>query len=245
MSVRKSMVLFIVFALIFAVLKVPAALVVNLLPLPKGLAYNELEGTLWQGSIRQAQYDKQLINNIKWQFQPSGLFTGTLSYQVSFGQPRQLQDISGKGLVSVGLTGKKVEGAIFRMPAEQVKPLLPIPMGPIAGRVIADIDEYVLGQPVCQEVAGNITWNQAGIDIGGQIDFGSIDAGLTCTDGKLIAQFDGQNSLGLTGQAVIESPNKFAFDGFLKPSADLPAVVHQGISFVAKIDAQGRYKIKL
>lgn len=245
MSVRKSMVLFIVFALIFAIVKVPAALVVNLLPLPKGLAYKELEGTLWQGSIRQAQYDKQLINNIQWQFKPSGLFTGSLSYQVSFGQPRQSQDVSGKGLVSIGLTGKKVEQAIFRMPAANVKPLLPIPIGAIAGRVIANIDEYVLGQPVCQQVTGNISWNQAGVDIGGNIEFGAIDASLSCEQGKLLAKFDGQNSLGLTGQARIESANKFGFEGFLKPAAELPAVVHQGISLVAKVDSQGRYKIKL
>lgn len=245
MSVRKSVVLFIVFALIFAIVKTPAALVVNLLPLPKGLAYQELEGTLWQGTIRQAQYNKQLISNIKWQLQTSRLFTGALAYQVSFGQPRQMQDISGKGLVSAGITGKKIEDAIFRMPAAQVKPLLPIPMGAIAGRVIADIDEYVLGQPVCQQVAGHVSWHKAGVDIGGNIEFGSIDANLSCEQGRLLAQFDGKNSLGLSGQARIESTNKFAFDGFLKPSADLPAVVHQGISLVAKVDAQGRYKVKL
>lgn len=245
MSVRKSLVLFIVFALIFAIVKVPAALVAKFLPLPQGVAYKELEGTLWQGSIRQAQYNNQLINNINWRIQSSHLFTGSLTYQVSFGQPRQSQDISGKGLVSFGLTGKKVEQATFRMPAANVKPLLPIPMGAIAGRVIANIDEYVLGQPICQQVTGNISWNQAGVDIGGNVEFGTIDADLSCEQGQLLVQFDGQNSLGLTGQARIKSLQQFGFDGFLKPSAQLPAVVHQGISLVAKIDGQGRYKIKL
>lgn len=245
MSVRKGVLLFILLTVLFAIVKTPAALVANLLPLPKGLAYQELEGTLWQGTIRQAQYNKQLINNIKWQLQPSRLFTGALAYQVSFGQPRQAQDISGKGLVSLGITGKKVEDATFRMPAAKVQPLLPIPMAGIAGRVIADIDEYVLGQPICQQVNGVVSWHKAGVDIAGTIEFGSIDANLSCEQGKLLAQFDGDNSLGLTGQARVESSNKFGFDGFLKPSADLPAVVHQGIGMVAKIDAQGRYKINL
>jgi len=245
MSVRKTLLIFVLFTLVFAIAKTPAALVVNLLPLPKGLAYEGIEGTLWQGSISQGQFNKQFVSDVKWQFQPSKLFTGSLAYQVSFGKARESQVISGKGLVSVGITGKKVEDAIVRVPAAQVKPLLPIPMGAIAGRVIANVDEYKLGQPVCELVEGDITWNKAGIDIGGNIEFGSIDANLSCEQGKLLADFDGNNSLGLAGQATIESSKKFAFAGFLKPSADLPAVVHQGISMVAKMDSQGRYKINL
>ncbi len=245
MSVRKSLILFIVFTLIFVIVKIPAALVVNLLPLPKGAAYQGLEGTLWQGSVRQIQVNRQLISDVKWQFQPLRLFTGAVAYQVSFGKPRISQTISGSGLVSIGITGKKIKDATFRMAAAEVKPFLPIPIGHLAGRVIANIKEYELGQPICQVANGEISWNKAGVDIGGSIEFGSIDANLSCEEGKLLAQFDGQNSLGLTGQARIESSSKFGFDGFVKPSADLPAVVHQGISAVAKMDAQGRYKINL
>lgn len=245
MSVRKTIVIFFIATLLFILVKIPAALVANLLPLPKGLAYSELEGTLWQGSIRQAMYNRQVITDIKWQFKPSKLFTGALGYQVSFGKPRKSNSVSGKGLVIIGLTGKSVEDAIFRMPAANVKPMLPIPMGRIDGRVIANIKEFTLGTPVCEVAMGEVSWNQAGIDINGTIEFGSIDANLSCEQGKLIAQFDGDNSLGLTGQAAIESSQKFGFNGFLKPSADLPAVVHQGISMVTKVDAQGRYKINL
>lgn len=245
MSVRKTVLIFVVLTLVFVLVKVPAALVANLLPLPKGLAYSELEGSIWQGSIRQAMFNKQVITDIKWQFKPTKLFTGSLGYQVSFGKPRQANSISGKGLVSVGLLGKTVEDAVFRMPAANVKPMLPIPMGRIDGRVIANIQEYTLGAPVCEVALGEVIWSKAGVDINGTIEFGSIDANLSCEQGKLLAQFDGENSLGLSGQAVIESSQKFGFDGFLKPSAELPAVVHQGISMVAKMDSQGRYKINL
>lgn len=245
MSVRKIVLLFVSFTLLFVLLKAPIALVAKYLPLPQGLAYQGLEGTLWQGSVRQAQYKKQLITDIKWDLQPLRLFTGTLAYQVRFGKPRAAQELSGQGLVSIGLTGKKLENAVFRMPAQQVKPMLPIPMGNIAGRVLANITEYKLGQPMCEQVTGDISWNKAGIDIGGNIEFGSIDAKLSCDQGKLLAQFDGNNLLGLAGQASIESTSKFAFSGFLKPDANLPAVVHQGIALVAKMDSQGRYKITL
>lgn len=245
MSVRKTVLIFLVLTLLFIVTKTPAALVANLLPLPKGLAYSELQGTLWQGSIRQAMYNRQVITDIKWQFKPSNLFKGALGYQVSFGKPRNVNSISGKGLVSVGLMGKTIEEAMFRMPASNVKPMLPIPMGKINGRVIANIKEFTLGSPVCEMAQGEISWNKAGIDLNGSIEFGSIDANLDCEQGKLLAQFNGDNNLGLTGQAVIESNKKFGFDGFLKPSANLPAVVHQGLSMVAKMDTQGRYKINL
>lgn len=245
MSVRKTALIFVFLTLLFVVVKIPAALVANLLPLPKGLAYSELEGTLWQGSIRQAMYNRQVITDIKWEFVPSKLITASLGYQISFGKPRQAQSISGKGLVSIGLGGKTIENAVFRMPAENVKPMLPIPMGRIHGRVIANIKEFTLGAPVCEVALGDISWNQAGVDINGSIEFGSIDANLNCEQGKLLAQFDGENSLGLNGQAVVESAQKFGFNGFLKPAPELPAVVHQGISMVAKMDSQGRFKINL
>lgn len=245
MSVRKSAFIFVLLTLLFVVIKVPAALVTSLLPLPKGVAYSELEGTLWNGSIRQAMYNRQVITDIKWQFKPLKLFTGSLAYQVSFGKPRQLNEVSGKGLVSIGLMGKTIEQAVFRMPAEQVKPMLPIPMGRVDGRVIANIKTFTIGAPICEVAEGQVSWNKAGIDINGSIEFGSIDANLGCEEGKLLAQFDGENNLGLSGQAVVESGQKFGFDGYLKPSSDLPAVVHDGISMVAKMDAQGRYKINL
>lgn len=245
MSVRKTVLIFVVLALLFVVVKTPAALVANVLPLPKGIAYSELEGTLWQGSIRRAMYNRQVLTDIKWQFKPSQLFKGALGYEVSFGKPRQANSISGKGLVTIGVMGKTIEDAIFRMPASHVKPMLPIPMGRINGRVIANIKEFTLGAPVCESTQGDISWNKAGIDMNGSIEFGSIDANLSCEQGKLLAKFDGENNLGLSGQAVIESEKKFGFDGFLKPSANLPAVVHQGLSMVAKMDPQGRYKINL
>lgn len=245
MSGRKITFLTLLLTLLFTLLMTPAAVVLKLFPLPAGLAYQDMRGSLWQGSVSQAQYQGQRLTDIKWQLQFSKLFTGAIAYQISFGQPRASEQLSGHALVSLGLMGKKVENAVFRMPAQQVKPFLPIPMGDIAGRVIANIKHYHLGQPLCQAVEGELNWNKAGVDLGGKVEFGSIEAELGCEQGKLLAVFDGDNTLGLAGQATISAPNKFAFSGFLKPDPSLPAVVHQGISFVAKMDSKGRYKITL
>ena len=245
MSGRKIIFLFVLSLLLFVLVKTPVAFVSQFVTLPKGVAYEGLQGSLWQGEIAQVSFNKIHLSQVKWQFEPTKLLTGDLAFQIRFGQPRELAMLSGKGVVAIGLAGKSVEQAVVRVPANQAKPFLPIPMGDIAGRVIANIDEYQFGEPICQVVQGDIGWHKAGIDIGGPIEFGSIEAQLNCQDGKLLANFDGENRLGLDGSATIESAKKFGFNGYLKPSSDLPAVVHQGIGMMTKMDSQGRYKISL
>lgn len=245
MSIRKSIGLFIFFLLLFTLARTPVGFVSKFITLPKGVAYQGLEGTIWQGEITQVQINKTHLSNVKWQFEPFKLFTGNLAFNVSFGNARQAESISGRGLVSMGLSGKRVQDAIVRVAANAAKPMLPIPMGDIEGRVILNVKDYQLGEPLCQITQGDIGWHRAGIDVGGPIEFGTIEADLTCDKGSLVANFDGQNTLGLEGQAKIAAANKFNFTGFMKPSADLPAVVHQGIGMMAKMDSQGRYKISL
>lgn len=245
MSIRKSIGLFLFFLLLFTLARTPVGFVSKFITLPKGVAYQGLEGTVWQGEITQLQINKTHLSNIKWQFEPLELFTGNAAFSVRFGNARQSESISGHGLVSIGLAGKRVQDAIVRVAANAAKPMLPIPMGDIEGRVILNIKDYQMGEPLCQVTLGDVGWHQAGIDVGGPIEFGSIEANLACDNGSLVANFDGQNTLGLEGQAKVASPSKFNFTGFMKPSAELPAVVHQGIGMMAKMDSQGRYKISL
>ena len=245
MSKIKLAVLFVISFLIFTVTLVPISLVMNSLPLPKKVAYQGLSGTIWQGDIKVIQVDKMLFENVHWQFDLSSLFHANLGFDVKFGNARDSNQLSGRGTVSSGLTGHQVRDFIFRMPASTVKPFLPLPVNVINGRLITTIDIFQLGEPVCEQMSGEFVWLKAGTDIDGPISFGTITSTLLCEDNYLVAKFDGENLLGLEGSAVVKSAKKYSFNGFVKPDVSLPAVVHQGVSFLGKMDNKGKYKIKL
>jgi general secretion pathway protein N len=245
MSKIKLAVLFIISFVIFTAVLVPISLVVSSLPIPKNVAYQGLSGSIWQGDVKTIQVNKMLFENVHWQFELSSLFHGNLGFDIKFGNARNSGQLSGRGIISSGLTGLQVRDFVFRMPASGVKPFLPLPVSVINGRLITSIDIFQLGKPVCEQMAGEFVWVKAGTDIDGPISFGTITSTLLCEDNKLVAKFDGENLLGLEGSAVVESGKKYSFDGFVKPDVSLPAVVHQGVGFLGKMDSKGKYKIKL
>lgn len=245
MSVRKISLIFFAFFILFSGLNTPINLLLKLVELPKSISYQNLTGTLWQGEASVVQVDKQRLEKLSWSFKPSELLTGNLGFDIKFGNARINRELSGKAIASVGLAGTRLKNMTFRLPASLIKSALPIPVGPISGRVVFDIEEFEYQQPLCNQLVGDVSWLNAAIDISGEIAFGTISSQLSCQDNKVIASFDGANSLGIEGKATIASAKSFGFNGFLKPSAELPAVVHQGIGVFAKVDAKGRYKISL
>ncbi|NVK23665.1 MAG: type II secretion system protein N [Gammaproteobacteria bacterium] len=245
MSIKKLIALFITVFLLITVFTVPVGLIVKQFNLPKNVSYDSLQGTLWQGSIKAAQYKKTVLTQVQWQWLPWQLFKGKVAFKLRWGNARVSQQLSGTAVASVGFSGYQLNDTTVRLPASAVKPLLPFPMGDLYGRVIADINSYSFGEPLCSELNGELVWTKAGVDINGVIDFGVISSALSCDNNQVLATFDGQNSLGLQGLAKLESQTSFSFDGFLKPDASLPAVVHQGIGMFGKADSQGRFKISL
>jgi general secretion pathway protein N len=245
MNMKKLVALFVLFFAVLTVFTVPVNLLVKQFPIAKGLAYQDLNGTLWQGSVKAVQYKKTVLTQLQWQFLPLQLFTGKLAVKVRWGDARASQELSGVGIASFGISGYQLTDTTVRLPASAVKPLIPFPLSDLYGRVIADIKSYTFEQPVCENLDGDLIWTKAGVEINGKIDFGVITSVLSCENKQVVSTFDGENLLGLEGRAIVKSQQSFSFDGFLKPSAQLPAVVHQGIGMFGKTDSKGRYKISL
>ena len=245
MSNRKLVVFFILFLLLFTVAKLPVSLVAERLTLPANIAYQGLAGTMWQGQVKQLQFDDWLVRDVRWQFAPGKLLLGQAAFDVTFGKARDSQQLSGKGVLAYGVSGFDVHGMTIRAPANSVRSMLPIPVGELSGRVIANVASYVKGDTLCRELAGELTWTKAEVDFGGAIPLGAISSELSCVEQNVIASFDGENLLGLEGQAKIQSPQQYSFDGFLKPDAELPTAVHDGLRMFGKADSKGKYRIKL
>lgn len=245
MSWKKISLLLVIFLLLLSVLKTPVALVAEYIPLPKQLAYQGLNGTLWQGSASRMQFQQWTFNNVTWELNPWHLFTAKATFDLKFGNARQSSELSGKGRVMLGLSGIEVEKATVRMPASPLKSFSPVPLNDLGGRVILDVTQFVQGDNMCDLLNGELTWTQSSIDFAGLIELGAISSNLSCEEQQLLMAFDGNNSLGLEGQARIASTKKYNFDGYLKPDPNLPKEIHDGLSMFSKMDSKGKFPVKL
>lgn len=220
----------------------PLAVVAKYLPLPNDIKYQGLTGTVWQGQVNQLQVNQLQLNNLRWQFD---LFK--MAINVRFGNPRTVEEISGHGWLTWRLAGFQLTNSTVRAPANYFAQFSPMPISQsaIKGRVILNVSDYVYQQPLCQQLAGELSWAKAAITLQQDINLEYLSSNLSCEDNQVVARFDGENKLGLQGDFVLDSPSKFNFDGYLKPDASLPAMVHQGMMFFGKADNKGRFKVKL
>lgn len=245
MSMKKAFLLFVLFFVVFVLIKLPVALILDRVTLPNGIAYEKISGTIWQGKIKRLQIQDEVLHKVEWQTSPLALLMGEVAVQFKFGNVRNTQQISGKGNATYSLSGISLEKTVVRLPADNLKKYSPIPINDIGGRVILDVNSYQFSNALCDVLDGELIWTKSEVDIGGPITFGSIAANLTCDEHVVVATFNGNDQLGLEGEARIASPNQFGFDGFVKPDATLPSAVHNAVGMFGKPDSKGRVKIKL
>ena len=245
MSARKLVFIFVLALLVFSVIKTPAALIASQITLPNNVAYQGLSGSVWQGNISKLKVDQWLLNDVEWTVSPANLFLGEAAIDVRFGKARDKSQISGKGRLLLSMSDVAAEKLTVRLPADPLKRMLPIPVGNLGGRVLLDIEAYQKGETLCNQLTGELTWAKSEIDFGGPVSLGSISSELSCVNNNIVASFDGNNQLGLEGAATVQSTAKYNFDGFLKPDAQLPAAIHEGLRMFGKADSKGKYRIKI
>ena len=253
MSFKKLFSLFIIMLIVFSVLLTPVSFVAKYVDTPKNVAYQSLSGTLWSGRANVIQVDKWQFNSLTWDMNIAALFTGKLLFDIKFGQARDANQLSGKGTIGLGFNTLSLSELTFRAPASAIRSELPIPTSELNGRVILDIDEFHMTSvtdpneqmQMCDVLQGELLWTKAEVVFGQAMELGTIASKLSCNDGDVVATFDGSNKLGLEGNARIESPDSFGFQGFVKPDPSLPRDIHNGIKMFSQLDGQGRYPIKL
>lgn len=253
MSGRKLSLLFVIAFLICLIALVPVSVVSKLVTPPPGIAYKNLTGTIWNGQASQVQVDDVVLSKVQWSLSFFPLMIGSAHVDVKFGNARNSDEVSGKGLIQASFNEISASDLVLRLPAQYVKPLLPIPLGRVDGRVILELDDYRNSTefvqnpsaPLCESLQGDLVWTKSEVVFNNPIRMGTIQAQLSCRDTVLEALFDGNNELGLEGTASIASSQSVSFEGFVKPQPQLPKEVHQGIAMFAKLDPQGRYPIKL
>jgi general secretion pathway protein N len=246
MTKAKLLILGVCSYLLFTLLMTPASWWLKLATLPPQLQLGQVSGTLWQGSVSAARYQQLDIGALRWQLNGWALFSAKLQFDVQSGsmQTPQLPFIA--AVASYGIRGAQLSQALLKLPVAQILPLLDLPL-PVdaSGDLALDIAEFSQGQPWCQSLSGQASWQDARLltPAGNWLELQSLFGELRCADGTIVLTTDGNNVLGLDIKAVINA-GQLLVNGTLKPDAAMPKEVHQAMQFLGRPDAQGRYTIR-
>ncbi|MFY8273787.1 type II secretion system protein N [Pseudoalteromonas sp. SSDWG2] len=252
MSVKKviSVVLvFVVCFLMFAIALLPASVAVQLGKdyLPKGLQMGPVSGSIWQGQVNGLRYQGQYVSKLQWDVHANALLKMQLKADFVLGNKRNSEELSANGLVTYGITNKHVQldDTRARISLQQVLQEVTLPVPTEAkGRIFVELDNYQLGQPHCQELAGTIS--SADINVKGRngwFSIGELEGDLSCVNGGVNVKVSEENLLGLQVDAGFDDRGQLAVNGFIKPDASLPKDVHDAVQFIGNQTADGRYRI--
>lgn len=244
MRLIPAILLFLMATITFLTWTIPVAVVVNALTLPDKLNYEGLEGTLWSGKVDAVQFNTLQVVDVSWQLKPLSLLMGKLAVDVDFGDPRDAQLYSGRGSIAYGFSGIGAQDVILRVPADTLRQFSPVPMNPLAGRLVIELANWQTQQAICQELDGQGTWLNAGIDLNGPIPLQTISATLDCDNEQLAMRLDGNNLLGAAGNVLVRDGKQYQVDLLLNPAPELPAIVTQGLTMFTKPNAKGEFAIK-
>lgn len=242
---RNFIVVGVVSYLLFVLLLTPAAVVMNLLPVPVQLKLGKVSGTLWQGEINALQYEGIRVERLRWSLNGWALFGGKLALTLNSGSIQNSAVPYLQSVVSYGFSGLSLHDTMLRMPVKPLLPLLALPM-PVdaSGTLVLDVPYYRQGQPRCSELQGNVSWQDARLQTptGNWLALQSLFGQLSCDNGVVALTTDSNNPLGLDVKAVINA-EQLRVNGTLKPDASMPQEVHQAMQFLGQADSQGRYPI--
>ncbi|OOE85926.1 type II secretion system protein N [Salinivibrio sharmensis] len=232
-------------ALVFAVsviVHAPATLL-HLAPLPTELKLSGVNGTVWQGQVRQLRWQDQAVGPIQWDLHWHRLLTSaTLEAAIKIKGP---QGISGKGVVGFNGTELQLSRTLISAPASLLTRSVALPPSvAIEGRLDVIVREAVLAESGCQRLAGQFQWQQAGLTLpSGQLNAIPLHASLACDGQGVTAQGQGEApSLSNKFSLSITPSGRYSVSGWLKPGPAYPESMKAPLSWLGSPDNQGRYR---
>lgn len=244
-SVLKYGGVFIAFYLLFLLSKIPASIITNNVSLPEDISLHHVTGTIWQININQVRYQHFIIDNVSVAISPWSLFTFNPRLAIAFGD-ETLPGPAGSLILSGLLGDLAANDVAVELEANIIAQQLSLPF-PVTAHNYVDvsIDEYLMGQPLCQKMQGDVRWKQAKITSFEQpFTLGDLSAKLACDQGQLTVDIDPNNDLGLALAAIVGEGYNVAVDGFIAPGDRFPPELKSMLSFLGRPDSQGRYPLK-
>ncbi|MBY5994002.1 type II secretion system protein N [Ferrimonas balearica] len=240
MRVLKYTLLGVVLYLMFLLVNVPAALVWQLAPLPKGVNAAGLSGTLWQGQADQLTVAGRQLEQVSWELHPSQLLMGQagLSFRLGGGVAR------GEGTLSYGFGGLEVDSLRFSAPLPWLLGNTRLPFRTqLNGAATLSLNDSAQGSPWCDRLSGRVLVDTLDVrNQFGQFPLGNLAGTLSCEQGNLKLLMDeAENEIGVQGQAMLLADNQVQVAASIRPTDAQPEDLRKALAFLGQPDGEGAY----
>lgn len=235
--------------IVFLISTMPLAFLVSSIELPKKTYLENVSGTIWQGHIGRASIEQVELDNIETDLSFWSLLILSPAIDVSFGDSMS-SGPEGKFSLTASFSQIAFTEVELYLSANDIAKKLPLPF-PVTAQgnaevMLSSITFDHSDKISCVQAQGDINWSRAGvIALDNTIKLTKVSAELACEKGDVTAKLSPKNNLGLSVDARLNlARQKLSGKGYLKPGAKFPAELKPALSFLGRVDNQGRYPIK-
>lgn len=234
---------------VFLIATMPLAFVINTIDLPKKVRISNVTGTIWQGQIGQALVDKVNITNINTDLSFWSLLIFSPTVDVTFGDAISVGP-EGKLSLTASFDSLELNDVDIILPANDIAKKLRLPI-PVTAQGNAELTlkhmQLSTSEKLsCTAADGDVNWSRAAvIALDNTIKLSKISAKISCDKGDVTAKISPKNNLGLSVDARFNLPkSKLTGTGYLKPGTKFPEALKPALSFLGRVDNNGRYPLK-
>ncbi len=206
---------------------------------PAGIRLSGISGTLWHGSVAEAEVSGIYISELSWQFQPGALLRGELGFAVEASPAGGLAAADvGVGIGEVNL--RNLEGGLSIAAIQSV-----VTMPGIEGSTRFDF-------PLVRLENGFPTAADGTIDIRGlvarglsQAPIGDFRAVLASSDASISGSIeDLAGVLDIAGSLLIGADRTYLLSGLVAPTAETPEGIVNQLRFLGSPNERGQRQFR-
>lgn len=221
-------------------LKLPARVAAHWL-VPSEIFIGGLEGTVWNGSAKEASASGIYMREVKWTLNAMQILTGALSYEI------EATPVSGffESEVRIGLGGA--------ISMSELRAALPINLFSAAigirgleGQANLALDRLELLDGLAVVADGVVNIVDLIVPLVGNDSLGGYEIELfTQNNGVSASITDSDGVLDLAGSLQIRNDRSFEFLGVVVPKPETPAAIRRQLRFLPPANDQGQQELRL
>jgi general secretion pathway protein N len=221
-------------------LKLPARVAAHWL-VPSEIFIGGLEGTVWNGSAKEASASGIYVREVKWTLNAMQILTGALSYEI------EATPVSGffESEVRIGLGGA--------ISMSELRAALPISLLSAAigirgleGQANLALDRLELLDGLAVVADGVVNIVDLIVPLVGHDSLGDYEIELfTQNNGVSASITDSDGVLDLAGSLQIRNDRSFEFLGVVVPKPETPAAIRRQLRFLPPANDQGQQELRL